>query len=209
MLQILDNNFGKAKGIDMSEKCIEIAKKKIYSKNVHFENIDVANLKDRFDLIFLLEVLEHVKNDLAMLEQLSKKNLVPDGYLVLTVPAHPFLYSKFDKSMGHYRRYKKKELLNILKKSGFKPLICWSYGSVLFHFIANVIHANNFMSNSLANEKENMITRTKQSSIRQFSGFAGFFVKKVNFLHHIFYWLDKTFRIFDMGIEYFVLCKII
>ena len=56
-----------------------------------------------FDLIALLDVLEHVEEDGLSLVQLHKK-LKPGGYLLITVPAFPALWSAHDEAHHHKRR---------------------------------------------------------------------------------------------------------
>ena len=57
---------------------------------------------------------------------LVKKN----GYLIISVPAYSHLYSKFDEEVGHYRRYKKKDIKTILKDVNFSKLDLKYYDSV-------------------------------------------------------------------------------
>jgi SAM-dependent methyltransferase len=54
--------------------------------------------------VVLLDVLEHMADPVKVLRHAAHV-LRPGGGLVLTVPAYPFLYSDWDKSLGHYRRY--------------------------------------------------------------------------------------------------------
>ena len=66
-----------------------------------------------FDSILYINVLEHIEDDRA--ELLSAYRALPvGGFLLLFVPALPQLYSKFDRSVGHFRRYYKKELIHFL-----------------------------------------------------------------------------------------------
>jgi SAM-dependent methyltransferase len=57
-----------------------------------------------FDSILYIDVLEHIQADAAEL-QLAASRLLPGGSLVVLSPAHPFLHSRFDDAIGHYRRY--------------------------------------------------------------------------------------------------------
>ncbi|MBO0861619.1 MAG: class I SAM-dependent methyltransferase [Chloracidobacterium sp.] len=75
---------------------------------------------DPFDSIVCLNVLEHIEDDLFALAQI-RDSLRPDGNLALLVPAHRFLYGAFDRAVGHYRRYEKRELAGKLEKTGFAP----------------------------------------------------------------------------------------
>jgi len=75
----------------------------------------VADLNgaDRFDAIVYIDVLEHIENDV---DELSKAAdlLKVAGHLVILSPAHQWLYTPFDREIGHYRRYSKKSLLRVI-----------------------------------------------------------------------------------------------
>ena len=73
---------------------------------------------DPFDSVVCLNVLEHIEDDLFALEQM-RDSLAPGGALALLVPAHQFLYGAFDRVVGHFRRYEKRELAGKLEKVGF------------------------------------------------------------------------------------------
>jgi SAM-dependent methyltransferase len=60
----------------------------------------------RFDCILYVDVLEHIEADRAELRA-AAAHLKPGGRLVVLCPAHPLLYTAFDKAIGHYRRYTK------------------------------------------------------------------------------------------------------
>lgn len=76
-------------------------------------------LADPFDTVVCLNVLEHVEDDLFALEQM-RDVLVDGGSLALLVPAHRFLYGEFDRAVGHYRRYERRELSDRLQRAGFR-----------------------------------------------------------------------------------------
>ena len=71
--------------------------------------------KYRFDSILYIDVIEHIENASKEL-QLAQKYLIKGGFLIILVPAHNFLYSPFDKSIGHQLRYNKKSLKDIIPK---------------------------------------------------------------------------------------------
>jgi 2-polyprenyl-3-methyl-5-hydroxy-6-metoxy-1,4-benzoquinol methylase len=77
-----------------------------------------AFVADPFDSVVCLNVLEHVEDDLFALAQM-RALLAPAGKLALLVPAHQFLYGAFDRALGHFRRYEKRELAGKLKAAGF------------------------------------------------------------------------------------------
>jgi len=63
----------------------------------------------KFGTILYIDVIEHIEDDAKELRD-AEKLLEDGGHLIVLVPAHPFLYSPFDKAIGHYRRYNKKML---------------------------------------------------------------------------------------------------
>lgn len=64
----------------------------------------------QFDTILYIDVLEHIQNDSVELVE-AGRHLVEGGTLIVLSPAYHFLYSKFDRSIGHYRRYDRAGLL--------------------------------------------------------------------------------------------------
>ncbi len=73
----------------------------------------------RFDSAVSLNVFEHIYDDeLAMHHTALLLN--PNGYFVLIVPAHQWLYGTMDSSIGHYRRYTKALAKEKLEKTGFR-----------------------------------------------------------------------------------------
>jgi SAM-dependent methyltransferase len=70
------------------------------------------------DSVVLVNVLEHIKDDTALLQTIHQI-LTPDGTILLFVPAVPRLYGTLDKALGHYRRYTKSSLISKLQKVGY------------------------------------------------------------------------------------------
>jgi hypothetical protein len=71
------------------------------------------------DFLYTLNVLEHIQDDEGTLKRFNLW-LRQGGTLFVYVPALPHLYSKFDASIGHFRRYKKRELLEKVERAGFR-----------------------------------------------------------------------------------------
>lgn len=72
----------------------------------------------QYDLVLMLDVLEHIEDDAAALESL-RQLLKPGGHAILTVPALQSLWSVHDVINLHYRRYDKRGLKHLLEDSGF------------------------------------------------------------------------------------------
>ncbi len=86
--------------------------------NNYFHEIS-HSYQSYFDSILYVNVLEHIEDDKKELEYI-KHSLKQNGHVCIFVPALSWLYSDFDKSIGHYRRYHKKELVRLIQSSGFK-----------------------------------------------------------------------------------------
>jgi len=74
---------------------------------------------ESFDLVLCADVLEHIKEDTKVLENIYNV-LKKGGKAIIAVPAYSRLYGHHDKLIGHFRRYNKGELQTKVKKIGFK-----------------------------------------------------------------------------------------
>lgn len=71
-----------------------------------------------FDTILYIDVLEHIEKDSFELENAFLR-LNKGGSIVVLSPAHNFLFSNFDKSIGHFRRYNKSSIISICPKKAY------------------------------------------------------------------------------------------
>jgi len=71
-------------------------------------------LKEKFDSIILLNVIEHIGDDSKAIEN-CRYLLKPGGHLIVLAPAYQWLYCRFDKELGHYRRYSLTKMKNLVK----------------------------------------------------------------------------------------------
>ena len=75
--------------------------------------LDDLSPDQKFDSIIYIDVLEHIEHDHEEINK-AKLHLKDGGYLIILVPAYNFLFSPFDKAIGHYRRYDKEMLINVI-----------------------------------------------------------------------------------------------
>lgn len=118
MLDFL-KNYGEIFGNDISEEAISFCKGrgfKMIDGNIDAEDMLVDD--NSFNLITMIDVLEHLNNDGLALAK-AKKLLAPGGQLVITVPAYQFLWGHHDIKNCHKRRYTLKELKSKLIASDF------------------------------------------------------------------------------------------
>lgn len=88
----------------------------LYCYDIHQRN---PELQEKFDLMLLFDVLEHIENESEFLESL-KFHLASSGALLINVPAHQSLYSDYDHAAGHVRRYSARQLTEVADRNGFK-----------------------------------------------------------------------------------------
>lgn len=68
---------------------------------------------ESFDAVIYIDVLEHIEDDAAEV-RLAAERLRGGGVLVVLSPAHQWLYTPFDRAIGHHRRYNKRDLSAIM-----------------------------------------------------------------------------------------------
>lgn len=81
----------------------------------------IKSSEHKVSAIGIFDVLEHIENPKLFLESIGEF-LENGGLLLISVPAHNWLYSDFDQTIGHYKRYNKKILRDEMESSGFKEV---------------------------------------------------------------------------------------
>jgi 2-polyprenyl-3-methyl-5-hydroxy-6-metoxy-1,4-benzoquinol methylase len=89
---------------------------------------DLPNPDETLDTVVLLDVLEHIEDDVALLTRLGAR-LGPGGHLILKVPAMPSLYSPMDEAIGHWRRYDRNSLTKVISRAGLEVVRVWSFNT--------------------------------------------------------------------------------
>jgi SAM-dependent methyltransferase len=109
---------------DVSAPCVRALRKRFADHpNVSVEDRDlrVLELDARFDSVLMVNVLEHIADDVEALRGLSQL-LVPGGDVVVYVPALNGLYGALDEKVGHYRRYSVWRLREVFREAGLQPV---------------------------------------------------------------------------------------
>ena len=131
--------------LEPDEQLNKILQAKIDS-NPHFANcilkkatIHDLNSDENFDTIIYIDVLEHIKDDKEEMQRAASL-LKPNGHLLILSPAYEFLFSPFDKAIGHYRRYNSSTLTAVipsqLKKLSIRYLDSVGYFASLANKLA-------------------------------------------------------------------------
>jgi|LauGreSBDMM110SN_4_FD.fasta_scaffold02444_3 SAM-dependent methyltransferase len=125
--------FLNVRGMDTSNDCIE----SVQAKGIHCELLtnDLPSFDQKYDLILCLDVLEHLEDDLLYLK-IFQDILEDKGKILITVPAHQFLWSPHDVFNHHFRRYSRKSLIHLVENSGLhlETIRYWN-SSLIFIFL--------------------------------------------------------------------------
>jgi SAM-dependent methyltransferase len=126
-----ENGVPLAGACDAYLESLELVRERVSAPLVLVDEGRLPPLGPGQSLLSLFDVLEHLDDDVATLRFLHSV-LEPGGALVLTVPAHPFLFDEMDVLAHHRRRYRLAELREKLERSGFEI-------RALFHFMAPLV----------------------------------------------------------------------
>lgn len=127
-------------GLDLAKAAIAEARAMNPRENVRYISGTISDLEgERFDVIFLGDVLEHLYDGVSVLEQLRKDALDAQGRLVLTVPYHGYVKTlaslltlnferDFDPMGPHVRFFTPKSLAATLSAAGFSVELMRGFG---------------------------------------------------------------------------------
>lgn len=117
---------------DLRKNYLEYLEKK-FSYYPNLAGIDQIDLVDpdiqarfshgfgTFDTVYALNVVEHIEDDHLAIRNMASF-LKDNGHMIILVPAYNFLYNRFDRTLGHYRRYSRKTLTSLLEKNRLKVI---------------------------------------------------------------------------------------
>ena len=126
--QLLKTNAKKICSIDLDRFCLDQLANTIKDKRLQLKQCDLAKPDwykqfphETFDTAIMFNVLEHLRNDLQTLEQLAVC-IKPKGKLLLFIPAFQSLFGGMDKAAGHFRRYNRTAIIQLLNQAGFNEI---------------------------------------------------------------------------------------
>lgn len=128
--------FGTVEGIEVDDAARQIASDRL-GRAVGSSPLPGSDgvADGRYDLIALLDVLEHIEDDEAALTSIRKK-LKPGGRILVTVPANRWMWSAHDTVHHHFRRYNGKSLRRVISNAGLKADLVTHFNTVLFPLAA-------------------------------------------------------------------------
>lgn len=136
MLQYL-SRLGEAQGIDVSEEAVRFCHERGLQNVQQVSYMPLPFEDNTFDLITIFDVLEHIDDDERMLHELYR-TMRPGGILMLSVPAHGYLWGPQDEISEHKRRYAAREIRRRVKGAGFRVRRLSYFNTLLFPIIAFV-----------------------------------------------------------------------
>lgn len=108
---------------DVSADCVASMRRRFAGRpNVSVDELDLRAGDDQlgtFDSVVLINVLEHIEDDVAALTVLARK-LNPGGRIIVYVPALNGLYGAWDRLVGHFRRYSKWRMRALAAEAGLE-----------------------------------------------------------------------------------------
>ena len=141
--------YGTVTNVDTSPAAIAKAKEKGY-QTIKIDRDSLPFDDSTFDLAVAFDVLEHIPDDFAALRD-WQRILKPSGHLMVTVPAHNWLWSAHDESLHHYRRYTVSQVHRLCNLAGF-DVVKRSY-AISFSF--PMIVAYRFLSSLIPGRRHN------------------------------------------------------
>lgn len=92
---------------------------------------DVPFGKRSFDAVCALDVIEHVDDDAGAVAALAEM-VAPGGYLIVTVPAYQWMWSRHDEVHHHKRRYSRARILEVVRAGDLEPVKASYFNAILF-----------------------------------------------------------------------------
>jgi SAM-dependent methyltransferase len=167
-LQML-SRFGHVEATELDDTARALAAKRLGRRVATAALPDLSMFEpDSFDLVALLDVLEHVEDDKASLAAIRDR-LKPGGKLLVTVPGNPWMWTAHDAAHHHYRRYRKRELQRLAHQAGFQIELLSPFNSLLFPAIAAVRVAGKALSRESADDS--MPAKPVNSVLKAIFGF--------------------------------------
>ncbi len=110
--------YGDAHGLDVCVEALRICCRQNLSNILQADARNLPFLKESYDLLVALDLLEHLENADQCLKEFNRV-LKKGGYLIISVPAYQFLWTNFDLYAHHFKRYRIRELKKMVEKEGF------------------------------------------------------------------------------------------
>ena len=124
--------FGHVDALELDDEARAVAEKRLGRKVMSAPLPELSGVPQKhYDLIGAFDVVEHIEDDAAALSSIAQR-LKPGGKLVVTVPAHQWMWSAHDVVNHHKRRYSKRALRELFERSPLRLDALGYFNSLLF-----------------------------------------------------------------------------
>jgi SAM-dependent methyltransferase len=128
------SRFGRVEGVDTESAAVEFCRSRGWSVGLS-AGVGLPFDDGSFEVVTLLDVIEHVDEDRALLAE-ARRVLAPNGIVLITVPAYNWMWGRQDEIAHHKRRYTRGRLARALTGAGLEPLQLSYFNTLLFPPIA-------------------------------------------------------------------------
>ena len=123
--------FGHVDGLELDDEAAALSEKRLGRKVMRSPLPALDEVPGDYDLIGAFDVIEHIDDDTAALAAIATK-LRPGGKFIMTVPAHPWMWTAHDVANHHKRRYSKRALRKLVEGSPMHLDKIGYFNSLLF-----------------------------------------------------------------------------
>lgn len=116
---VMLKKFGEVISLEYDKDCSEFLEKLLNEEVINSSLTELPFKDKKFNIVCAFDVIEHIEDDRKAIREIYRV-LDNDGYIYLTVPAFDILWSEHDEINHHYRRYKLKQLVDLLESNNFK-----------------------------------------------------------------------------------------
>jgi SAM-dependent methyltransferase len=178
--------YGQVTSIEPDTACCRFLREELHMEVTEASVTDMPFGAEKFDVVCVLDVLEHVPDDRLAVSEIHRVTR-PNGWLVVTVPAYPWLWSMHDEINHHQRRYTPPAITTLLQENGYHIEYMSGFNFWLFPPIA----AFRLLAR---------VFRRKNSPVR--SDFEIPFFHAVPFLNRFFYFIFNLEKKMLPGIKF-------
>ena len=125
------SGFGHVDGLELDDEAAALSEKRLGRVIIRSPLPELDGVSNDYDLIGAFDVIEHIDDDHAALAAIATR-LKPGGKFIMTVPAHPWMWTAHDVANHHKRRYSKRALRALVEGSPLRLDKIGYFNSLLF-----------------------------------------------------------------------------
>ena len=125
------SGFGHVDGLELDDEAAALSEKRLGRVIIRSPLPELEGVSNDYDLIGAFDVIEHIDDDHAALAAIATR-LKPGGKFIMTVPAHPWMWTAHDVANHHKRRYSKRALRALVEGSPLRLDKIGYFNSLLF-----------------------------------------------------------------------------